>query len=48
MDEVDIKSYSVMSFVDFAQKFSFNASYLQPQNYYQGLMINAQDLMERA
>ena len=33
MDEVDIKSYSVMSFVDFAQKFSFNASYLQPQNY---------------
>lgn len=33
MDEVDIKSYSVMSFVDFAQKFSFNASYLEPQNY---------------
>ncbi len=33
MDEVDINSYSVMCFVDFAQKFSFNASYLQPNNY---------------
>lgn len=33
MDEVDINSYSVMSFVDFAQKFSFNASYLEPNNY---------------
>ena len=33
MDEVDINNYSVMSFVDFAQKFSFNASYLEPNNY---------------
>jgi len=33
MDEVDINSYSVMSFVDFSQRFSFNASYLQPKNY---------------
>lgn len=33
MDEVDINSYSVMSFVDFAQKFSFNASYLKPNTY---------------
>lgn len=33
MDEVDINSYSVMCFVDFAQKFSFNASYLAPNNY---------------
>ena len=32
MDEVDINSYSVMSFVDFAQKFSFNASYLEPSS----------------
>lgn len=33
MDEVDINSYSVMSFVDFAQKFSFNASYLDTDTY---------------
>ena len=33
MDEVDINNYSVMSFVDFAQKFSFNASYFEPNNY---------------
>ena len=33
MDEVDINSYSVMTFVDFAQKFSFNASYLRPTTY---------------
>ncbi len=33
MDEVDINSYSVMTFVDFAQKFSFNASYLKPSTY---------------
>lgn len=33
MDEVDINSYAVMCFVDFAQKFSFNASYLEPNNY---------------
>lgn len=33
MDEVDINSYSVMCFVDFAQRFSFNASYLEPNNY---------------
>ena len=33
MDEVDINNYTIMSFVDFAQKFSFNASYLEPNNY---------------
>lgn len=33
MDEVDLNSYSVMTFVDFAQKFSFNASYLKPNTY---------------
>ena len=33
MDEVDFNSYSVGAFVDFAQRFSFNASYLQPNNY---------------
>lgn len=33
MDEVDINSYSVMCFVDFAQKFCFNASYLEPNTY---------------
>lgn len=33
MDEVDINSYAVMCFVDFAQKFSFNASYLAPNTY---------------
>lgn len=33
MDEVDINSFSVMSFVKFAQKFSFNASYLRPDTY---------------
>ena len=33
MDEVDINSYSVMTFVNFAQKFSFNASYLRPTTY---------------
>lgn len=33
MDEVDITNYSVMCFVDFAQRFSFNASYLEPNNY---------------
>lgn len=30
MDEVDINSYSVMCFVNFAQKFAFNSSYLKP------------------
>lgn len=33
MDEVDFNSYSVGAFVDFAQRFSFNASYLEPNNY---------------
>jgi hypothetical protein len=33
MDEVDFNSYSVGAFVDFAQKFSFNASYLETNNY---------------
>ena len=33
MDEVDFNSYSVGAFVDFAQRFSFNASYLQPNDY---------------
>lgn len=33
MDEVDIIDYSVMCFVDFAQRFSFNSSYLEPNTY---------------
>lgn len=33
MDEVDFNSYSVGAFVDFSQRFSFNASYLEPNNY---------------
>lgn len=33
MDEVDFNSYTVGAFVNFAQRFSFNASYLQPNNY---------------
>ena len=33
MDEVDFNSYSVGAFVDFAQRFSFNASYLQPNTF---------------
>lgn len=31
----DIRNYEVQSFVDFAQRFSFNASYLEPNKTYQ-------------
>lgn len=33
MDEVDFNSYSVGAFVNFSQRFSFNASYLDPNTY---------------
>lgn len=33
MDSIDISNQTIANFVDFAQRFSFNASYLKPETY---------------